>query len=101
MGTREQKLTRPQPSIHIEGESMLSVCWSDANMNKSLACPCHSRDPQVLGVKESQGRGLGPMDRFMAEGPAEQYAVLNRPDNGKLSIRKECICKKKILKPKV
>jgi hypothetical protein len=55
----------------------------------------------MFGANESQGRGLGPMDRFMAEGPAQQYAVFNRPDNGKLSIRKECICQEKMSQPKV
>lgn len=64
-------------------------------------CPYHSRHPQVLGTKESQGRGLGPMDRFIAEGPTEQYAVFNRPDNGKLSICKGCICQERMLQAKV
>jgi hypothetical protein len=36
--------------------------------------------------------GLGPLERFLKEGPSEQYAVFNCPDNGKLSIAKGCVC---------
>jgi hypothetical protein len=36
--------------------------------------------------------GLDPLERFLKEGPSEQYAVFNRPDNGKLSIAKGCVC---------
>jgi len=35
------------------------------------------------------------MDRFMKEGPGQQYAVFVRPDTGKLSISKGCMCKEK------
>jgi hypothetical protein len=36
--------------------------------------------------------GLGSLERFLKEGPSEQYAVFNRLDNGKLSIAKGCVC---------
>lgn len=67
--------------------------WDAADTMKSSVCPYHSRGVQVLGAKANQRRGLGPMDRFMAEGPSEQYAVFLRPDTGKLSISRDCICK--------
>ena len=72
----------------------------DANIYKSILCPYHSRDPHMWRVRESQNRGLGPMDRFMAEGPTDQYAVFRRPDNGKLSISRDCTCNG-MLPPKV
>ncbi|KAK5454308.1 hypothetical protein LTS15_006308 [Exophiala xenobiotica] len=41
-----------------------------------------------------QPRRYGTMDRFLQEGPAEQSAIFNRPDNGMLSISKGCTCLK-------
>jgi hypothetical protein len=64
-----------------------------ADTKKSFACPYHSQAVQMLGAKASQRRVLKPMDRFMAEGPDEQYAVFLRPDTVKLSISRDCICK--------
>ncbi|KAL2042724.1 hypothetical protein N7G274_004483 [Stereocaulon virgatum] len=36
-------------------------------------------------MKSRPGQGLGPMDRYLAEGPAEQYAVLCRPGSSIMS----------------
>lgn len=32
------------------------------------------------------------MDRFLSEGPHEQYALFRRPDTGELSTYKGCLC---------
>ena len=40
------------------------------------------------------------MARFIAEGPTEQYALFNRPDNGKLSTWKGCNCQERMLNAK-
>ena len=47
----------------------------------------------MQGSVAQAGQGLGPMDRFIAEGSTEQYAVFVRADTGKLSISKGCTCK--------
>lgn len=36
------------------------------------------------------------MERLLCEGPAEQSAIYNRPDNDKLSISKGCTCLNKV-----
>ncbi|OCK88924.1 uncharacterized protein K441DRAFT_681505 [Cenococcum geophilum 1.58] len=53
-------------------------------------CPYHT---QVLRMTQSTStQGLSPMDRFLNEGPHEQYALFRRPDTGELSTYKGCLC---------
>lgn len=40
----------------------------------------------------SRTGALGPMDRFLKEAPSENPAVFVRPDTGKVSTSKGCIC---------
>jgi hypothetical protein len=55
------------------------------------ACPYHT---QVL-IMGSNGhkKDLKPMDRFLAEGPADQSALFIRSDTGELSTNKGCTCR--------
>jgi hypothetical protein len=61
-------------------------------MNLS-ACPYHGPIFENPAGSEVRGRGFTPMDRFLAEGVSEQYALFNRPDAKELSTSKRCICK--------
>ena len=54
-------------------------------------------DPIIrLQLPDKQPRHFGVMDRFLLEGPADQPAIFNRPDNDTLSISKGCTCLKKV-----
>jgi hypothetical protein len=53
-------------------------------------CPYH--DPILQGYGCPAGEALGPMERYLTGDPCEQYAILNRPDNGELSTKKACRC---------
>lgn len=65
--------------------------------NSLRSCPYH--DPILrLSLEEKQLCHTGIMDRFLLEGPADQPAVFNRPDNGMLSISKGCTCLTKVEK---
>ncbi|KAF2475823.1 uncharacterized protein BDR25DRAFT_193907, partial [Lindgomyces ingoldianus] len=57
------------------------------------ACPYHT---QVLTLgPNGYKKDLSPMDRFLAEGPAEQSALFIRSDTGELSTNKRCTCRNK------
>jgi hypothetical protein len=45
-------------------------------------------------LTHDNNKGLNPMEKFLAEGASEQYAVFIRPDTGELSISKRCTCLK-------
>jgi hypothetical protein len=57
------------------------------------ACPYHTR--VLMMGPNGHEKDLKPMDRFLAEGPAEQSALLIRSDTGRLSTNKGCTCGKK------
>lgn len=63
-------------------------------LTQPSTCPYHGPILGLQGSNNILGRGLSPMDRFLSEGPSEQYAVFSRPDTGELSISKECSCNK-------
>src|SRR6266487_3591003 len=54
-------------------------------------CPYHRSilhlEPPTVSRYE-----LSPMGRFLAESPSEQSSLFLRPDTGKLSTSKECLC---------
>ncbi|KAK5192318.1 hypothetical protein LTR99_010553 [Exophiala xenobiotica] len=71
---------------------------SSGNTNKtSNSGPsyCAYHNP-ILNLRPpvEQPRRYGTMDRFLQEGPADQSAIFNRPDNGVVSISKGCTCLK-------
>jgi hypothetical protein len=54
------------------------------------ACPYHIK---LLAMKSNANtKNMTPMERFLAEGSAEQSAVFLREDTGELSIAKGCTC---------
>jgi hypothetical protein len=79
----------------------LKVCTSNknhyhcSNNSQKPHCPYHDAILHMQASGRQPGYGLGVMDRFIDEGPAEQYAVFVRADTGKLSISKQCFCKER------
>jgi len=57
------------------------------------ACLYHRQVFEDLLSGGAQERGLKPMDRYLAEGPHQQYAFFRRPDNSNASTNKGCTCK--------
>lgn len=57
-----------------------------------LLCPYHRSLLQDPRSSAATGQGLAPMDRYVAEGPAERYAILHRPVTGGMSTHSGCRC---------
>ena len=61
-------------------------------MEESVRCPYHGPILQGRPTNTRSGQGLSPMDRYVAEGPSERYAILPRPDGDKASTHNGCRC---------
>ena len=61
-------------------------------MEEALRCPYHGPILQGRPTNAQSGQGLSPMDRYVAEGPSERYAILPRPDGVKASTHNGCRC---------
>lgn len=55
----------------------------------ALLCPYHR---SLLQGPPRPAQGLVPMDRYVAEGPSERYAILHRPTTGVMSTDSGCRC---------
>ena len=77
---------------HTFGESSKQHEARTARMEKALECPYHGSILQGTPSNAHSGQGLGPMDRYIAEGPSERYAVLHRPDTERVSTHNGCRC---------
>ena len=64
----------------------------DVRMEEALKCPYHGPILQERLKHPQSGKGLSPMDRFLAESPAEQSAMFRRPDTGHMSTYRACRC---------
>ena len=58
----------------------------------ALLCPYHRSLLQDPHTNPRSGQGLLPMDRYVAEGPSERYAILHRPITGDMSTNSGCRC---------
>jgi hypothetical protein len=89
--------TKP-PQTHALGQAALSTIGLDQHWlssqglytGRTLMCPYH--DPIFQGNAPNASRGRGPMARYFAAVPSEQYAIFSRPDTGDLSTSKGCLC---------
>ena len=63
-----------------------------AHMEEALACPYHRSIIQGRPMDARSGQGLRPIDRYLAEGPSDRYAILRRPDAGNMSTPNGCRC---------
>jgi hypothetical protein len=59
---------------------------------KAFVCPYHMRIFENPMSNESRGRGLAPLQRFLAEESPDTNAFLCRPDNNEMSTEKGCLC---------
>ncbi|MCJ1437104.1 hypothetical protein MMC27_006489 [Xylographa pallens] len=55
-------------------------------------CRYHNAVTNIQHENHVQGYGLGPMNRYLNEGPSEQHAAFIRPDNGNFSLSRGCTC---------
>ena len=62
-------------------------------MEEAVGCPYHGSILQYRPTNAPSGQGLSPMDRYVAEGPSERYAILPRPDGDKASTHNGCRCR--------
>ena len=61
-------------------------------MEEAAVCPYHGPILQGRPTNARSGQGLSPMDRYVAEGPSERYAIVPRPDGDKASTNNGCRC---------
>ena len=57
------------------------------------SCPFHGPILAMAHIHGCQGEGLGPMERYLAEGPSQQHAVFIRADTGRFSTSRGCTCR--------
>ena len=63
-----------------------------ASLEEAFACPYHRSILQERPANPRSGQALSPMDRYLAEGPSERYAILHRPEAGNVSTYNGCRC---------
>lgn len=83
--------------LHGQGSQGLSASSMQhesrtVRMDEAFMCPYHGSILQGRPTNAQSGRGLTPMDRYVAEGPSERYAILHRPDAGNGSTHNGCRC---------
>ena len=61
-------------------------------MEEAVGCPYHGPILQGRPANARSGQGLSSMDRYVAEGPSERYAVLHRPVGENASTHNGCRC---------
>lgn len=79
-------------SAHTITESSMQHQPRTPRMEEALECPYHGPILQGHSTDARSDQGLGPMDRYVAEGPSERYAVLHRSDTRSLSTHNGCRC---------
>lgn len=61
-------------------------------MEEAVGCPYHGSFLQGRPTNAPSGQGSSPMDRYVAEGPSERYAILPRPDGENATTHNGCRC---------
>lgn len=61
-------------------------------IEEAVRCPYHGSLLQGRPTNAQSGQGLSPMDRYVAEGPSERYAILPRAAGDKASTHNGCRC---------
>lgn len=73
-------------------ESSMKHDHHTARMEEALQCPYHGPILQGRPTNARPNPGLDPMDRYVAEGPSERYAILHRPDPQRAATHNGCWC---------
>ena len=63
-----------------------------ARIDEALHCPYHGPILQGRPTNARPTYGLAPMDRYVAEGPSERYAILHQPDTSRGATHNGCRC---------
>lgn len=85
-------LTASQKYLPAQKHSVTKVLLEPNNI-PIVPRPCPYHGPIIsLSTCDKACDQTGVMERFLQEGPAEQSALFNRPDNDMLSISKRCTC---------
>ena len=58
-----------------------------------LMCPYHDRIPR-MNSQDNNGRGMGPMNRYLAEGSSDRYSMRQQSYHGGPDARYNCTCMK-------
>ena len=74
------------------GKSSIQHQPLTARMEEALHCPYHGPILQGHPTNARPNHGLGPMDRYVTEGPSERYAILHRPDSQRVATHNGCRC---------
>ena len=81
-----------QRPFHADQHQARTASYTDTGPSQQPTCSYHAPILSMNLTQSSRGQGLGPMDRFMAEGSSEQSALFNRADTRKTSTWRECTC---------
>lgn len=74
------------------GKSSMQPKPGTPRMEDAVACPYHRSIFQDPPTNPWPSQGLRPMDRYVAEGPSERYAILHRPNTEEMSTPSGCRC---------
>ena len=85
---------RDLPAVGLQafGASSLQQEPRTARMEEAVTCPYHGPILQERPTDPRSGQGLGPMDRYLVEGPSERYAIVHRHDAANVSTHNGCRC---------
>ena len=83
--------------LHSEGAQASRVSSTPhqsrtPRMEDAARCPYHGSILESRPINARSSQGLSPMDRYIAEGPSERYAILPRTDGDKASTHNGCRC---------
>lgn len=76
----------------VPGSGSMQYEPHTTRIEEPLACPYHRHVLQERPTTACSGQGQGPMDRYLAEGPSERYAILHQPGTGSTSTPNGCRC---------
>lgn len=82
----------PAVGPHAFGASGLQQEPRTARIEEAVTCPYHGPILQERPTNPRSGQGLGPMDRYLAEGPSERYTIVHRHDAANASMYNGCWC---------
>ena len=80
------------PGSQASGQSSTQPQPRTPRIDDAPLCPYHRSLLQGPRANAGAGRGLAPMDRFVADGPSERHAILHRPVTGVVSTHNGCRC---------
>ncbi|KAL8795173.1 MAG: hypothetical protein Q9195_002328 [Heterodermia aff. obscurata] len=92
--TRSNSMDRELLGIgtQFDGINIMRQPRGIAQSDPVLMCPRHDRIPQKRSQDHNIGRGLGPMDRYLAEGSSDRSSMPQQRYHEDLNARQNCRC---------